>query len=558
MLIYKTDLVHSYKLVYESENFIYEFYKMSLIFNRYRQISGLLVFCCGLKMIEYLQLSQPIGFFAEVLHMAQFDLIFFLMMFFTVLFGYALMGYLILGHSLSNFESIESSIMSCFLMLKGSLNLKDFVDADDILGSFYFGSFIVIFYLLLLNMFIAILCAHYKKTSKQDFSKLPFFLVRMWRILKSVWFGIDEFNISREEGFYDPYIYDEKFEDQADQHNEMLNLSLPLLTPKENPEAWYKALLEVAKTKSAGKLFLDKMNNRKHKREALSIASIQEVVFISPMLWESLNIQEKSKYWRTLSSLQQLNYHYEIEKAILMQESIPPVHLVSESQFKLWHATDIKEKIELWVGKHHFNDYERVCIWNTITFSQKIFGKAQENWTVDDENNHWKSLSFSEKLKISEKILAKLKRLKKDFQKSKNKLEKLKEDKFLKLDFKELLWMCLSIDDSLKLSLYISNYDTIQSNLIAFLILAELTQSVFSIEKADVYLEESLDFGYYKEIFEKCYYLAETQRSVFISESIENSKNEIRNLKDYKIKLKEDLMILKMRNTKLVREFIRN
>ena len=109
--------------------------------------------------------------------------------------------------------------------------------------------------------------------------------------------------------------------------------------------------------------------------------------------------------------------HYQLERELLMQENFSKQREISEFQKKLWDAVSTNEKILMFVGPCHFNDFERVCIWNSQPFSASVYGETDENWCIESEKNFWVKLLPRQKLKIAEKIVQPLKKVEKEFKK---------------------------------------------------------------------------------------------------------------------------------------------
>ena len=118
--------------------------------------------------MQFYQFSKDLSLLTQALISARIDLLFFLAMFIMILLGYALMGYFLLGHSMLSFSTISNSMIYSYLMLLGVFDLDQIKSADNILGLVFFSSFIILFYLLLLNIFTAIIAAHFDKLQKEE------------------------------------------------------------------------------------------------------------------------------------------------------------------------------------------------------------------------------------------------------------------------------------------------------------------------------------------------------------------------------------------------------
>ena len=210
----------------------------------------------------------------------------------------------------------------------------------------------------------------------------------------------------------------------------------------------------------------------------------------------------------------------------------------------------------MFVGPCHFNDFERVCIWNSQPFSASVYGETDENWCIESEKNFWVKLLPRQKLKIAEKIVQPLKKVEKEFKKV-FKTEKINgfDEKFEKIGFRELLWVSLSIDENWKLKLFLNNFDDVEAEIIGFLLLAERKQNVFFIENADFVLEDCLDAKIYDKVFQSCFFLAEINRTRIILDEINSLFRDIDSLHDYKLKINHEVADRKKLQEKMNKEY---
>jgi hypothetical protein len=70
------------------------------------------------------------------------------------------MGYSLFGQVLTSYSDLFFSMIELFKMLNGAFEYWDLHPINDLAGLF-FVSFMLLFNLLILNMFIAIMMAHY-------------------------------------------------------------------------------------------------------------------------------------------------------------------------------------------------------------------------------------------------------------------------------------------------------------------------------------------------------------------------------------------------------------
>ena len=545
-----------------SLNFIMEFYQLSVIVNTYRTISAYLAFVSFIRMLQFYSFSKDLSVLTDVLNAAKIDILFFLAMFITILFGYALMGYILLGHSMSGFSTVTNSIVSCYMMLLGAFRLDKISSADSVLGLLFFASFIVLFYLLLLNMFTGIIAAHHEQIEREDKSfNHPGFFQKIWNVIRSVVCEAryeaelrkkEEIKMRNKQlSMLDQYVNSlaenkvKQVKIEVEYRNQMVN----------SPEMWYSSLEKSLLERSTGTLSLSDMASASARAEIVTKhAKFADVVYITTEQWKLESTEDKVMIWRTLSSLQQDHIEHQIEKAILLQEEIPTTTFISETHKKLWESTPIEEKISMWVGVHHFNDFERACIWNSLSFQPASFGLSAEEiekyptWDSAVEQAYWSSLSFKDKYLATEHILKPMLKYRtklKQIRTLEKKIEFLKSEKFSKFGFKEFLWLSMNIDDTWKLRLFMNNPDIVQAELVAIMISTERENSVFALDSADAALSEFLDQGYYDLLVSICSINAEKMKNKTEHDNIELTTIEIGHLISYKTMLKEQIATFK-------------
>lgn len=89
------------------------------------------------------------------------DLCFFLLMAFNMLMGFVLMAYIVFGADLEDFRNVGQSFIKLFTMLLGSIDYYELEPvAPEVAPIFFFG-YLVLFYFIILNMFLAIVMATY-------------------------------------------------------------------------------------------------------------------------------------------------------------------------------------------------------------------------------------------------------------------------------------------------------------------------------------------------------------------------------------------------------------
>eukprot|EP00004_Rigifila_ramosa_P021681 TRINITY_DN5813_c0_g1_i7.p1 TRINITY_DN5813_c0_g1~~TRINITY_DN5813_c0_g1_i7.p1 ORF type:complete len:838 (+),score=236.17 TRINITY_DN5813_c0_g1_i7:3-2516(+) len=122
-----------------------------------RNLSAATALFSFVKVLKFLRLNAQMNMLWFVLSLAMTDLFAFLFMFLIVFMGYAWAGTILFGHSLEHFANFSTSFSSDFQMILGNFDYEALRSAHPRLAPFYFGSFMVLLFLICVNMFIAIL-----------------------------------------------------------------------------------------------------------------------------------------------------------------------------------------------------------------------------------------------------------------------------------------------------------------------------------------------------------------------------------------------------------------
>jgi hypothetical protein len=123
------------------------------------------------RMLRYLTFSKKLSAFQEIMFSAAFDLLFFCLLWAQMQFGFAVAFFATYGLTISSFRDVSTSFFRTFQM---SVNQFKFDEMAKVDYSFTVSTFIlfqVTYRVLLSNMFIAIISAHYfqfQRESKED------------------------------------------------------------------------------------------------------------------------------------------------------------------------------------------------------------------------------------------------------------------------------------------------------------------------------------------------------------------------------------------------------
>lgn len=566
LLIRVNDFRSGYVVGERWENLHGEFYELSILYRNYRLISAFLAFLSIMRLTQFFKFSSELSILTKILASAKIDLFFFLAMFISVHIGYAFMAYIILGLSLQDFHSIKSSILNCYLILFGKFDLEAISKADKYLGPLFFGSYIVLFYLLLLNMFTAIIEAHHDNISSEDHSKSMSFFQKIWKVFRS--FVLKKcFKISKPKN---QMVFGKLGENNYNLKNEHENYKQEFFI-EEPPECleqashWFKVLVEILNKITAGKLKINKFGEAKNKTSDMrKHAELHTIVYFSQDIWKSMSCEEKISALKSMVILEQANRRMEIEKATALQEEIPMFISMSGPMKKLWESMSIEEQLEAWAGEKPLGDYERVCIWNTYVFNEEIFkilnlkpcneniSLRKNKWEPDTERAYWASLSFKEKFTVAGNIVGKVEKWS---EKARKGLKELMKENLMELDMKERLWVVLEVNIDMKCELFINNPNEQSAEMIAMIMIIERKNRVFSLDGADKMLEFMLEEAVFRKIIAACYLGAEIYRTKNIEEAKNASDYDIKNLNSYKIGILEEIKYNKKARENYKNEF---
>ena len=127
----------------------------------YTVVSTISVALVFIRMLQYFTFSQKLSAFSEIISAASFDIIFFGLMWALMLFGFSMAFFAVYGRSMSHFAKVSSSYLESFNMSYNEFRFDTMTEVDYTFTVPVFIVFMVIFRLLLFNMFIAIISAHY-------------------------------------------------------------------------------------------------------------------------------------------------------------------------------------------------------------------------------------------------------------------------------------------------------------------------------------------------------------------------------------------------------------
>ncbi|TYZ61873.1 hypothetical protein PybrP1_000993 [[Pythium] brassicae (nom. inval.)] len=137
-------------------------------FQRLSDIAALASAVSLLKVFKFLRMNSTLNLLWRVLGMAMRDLMGFLVIFNLIFLGYSAMGSYAFGFALEEFSSIAKSYGTCFQMLAGEVDYARLSQANPRLAPVFLGTFVVLVFQILVNMFVAILSEYYESAKNDD------------------------------------------------------------------------------------------------------------------------------------------------------------------------------------------------------------------------------------------------------------------------------------------------------------------------------------------------------------------------------------------------------
>ncbi|KAG7398153.1 hypothetical protein PHYBOEH_011562 [Phytophthora boehmeriae] len=123
-----------------------------------------------LKVFKFLRMNSTLNLLWRVLGMAMRDLMGFLVIFNLIFMGYSAMGSYAFGFALEEYSTISKSYGTCFQMLAGEMDYGRLRQANPRIAPIFIGTFVVLVFQILVNMFVAILSEYYEVAKNDEAS----------------------------------------------------------------------------------------------------------------------------------------------------------------------------------------------------------------------------------------------------------------------------------------------------------------------------------------------------------------------------------------------------
>ena len=115
----------------------------------------LILFC--FRMFKWLKIFEVFGLLWGTLRRAVKEILFFLVMFSILFAGYAICGYLVFGPYVYDYRSVMDTISTLLRVILGEIDYHELAEANRVFAPFFFASFMILFFFILVNIFLAII-----------------------------------------------------------------------------------------------------------------------------------------------------------------------------------------------------------------------------------------------------------------------------------------------------------------------------------------------------------------------------------------------------------------
>ncbi|CAG2064213.1 unnamed protein product [Timema podura] len=133
----------------------------------YNNIEAVALFFAWIKVIKFVSFTKSTSEISNTISRCVTDLLGFVLMFFTLFISFAILAYLIFGCQVERFSHPVVSLFSLLRIIQADFDYDELDKASKLIGPIYFIFFILIFYFVLTNMFLAIICDTYSSVKSE-------------------------------------------------------------------------------------------------------------------------------------------------------------------------------------------------------------------------------------------------------------------------------------------------------------------------------------------------------------------------------------------------------
>ncbi|XP_070614130.1 polycystin-2-like isoform X2 [Erythrolamprus reginae] len=145
------------KKLLEDQNSFPNFEPLAYWQTQFNNVAAVTMFFVWIKLFKFISFNRTMNQLSTTMSRCAKDVLGFAIMFFIIFLAYAQLAYLVFGTQVNDFSTFQDSVFTQFRILMGDFDFTEMEEANGILGSVYFTSFVFFMLFLLLNMFLAII-----------------------------------------------------------------------------------------------------------------------------------------------------------------------------------------------------------------------------------------------------------------------------------------------------------------------------------------------------------------------------------------------------------------
>uniref|UniRef100_A0A4W4H2S9 Polycystin-2 n=1 Tax=Electrophorus electricus TaxID=8005 RepID=A0A4W4H2S9_ELEEL len=158
MNIHRTAAVNSrLRYLLENHSTYPNFQPLAQLQVRFNNLAAVIVFLAWVKLFKFINFNKTMNQLSSTVSRCAKDLLGFSIMFFIVFLAYAQLAYLVFGTQLTDFSTFQACIFTQFRIILGDFDFAEIEEADKVLGPIYFTTFVFFIFMILLNMFLAVI-----------------------------------------------------------------------------------------------------------------------------------------------------------------------------------------------------------------------------------------------------------------------------------------------------------------------------------------------------------------------------------------------------------------
>ena len=266
------------------------------------------------------------------------------------------------------------------------------------MGALVLITFLLVFNLFLLNMFIAIIVAHFYQVVEANknvkhVGLLTILKAALLEYMNKAGAGrlkdcLERCLNRKENKDAKPIAQEEDQEDNPLESESEESASIDQIpVPITSANKWILALESKLWENSLQTISFvglkSKMSSAENKNTLLTLhPDVAGVAFLTKELWlAERSIRKKVYLWRQLTLLHESAQIREQELQIVGRQPYSQKSL-SLLQSAIWQASSMELKLKLWTDPAGFNSQERACLWNCTLFSPSLFSKDPAEWDL--------------------------------------------------------------------------------------------------------------------------------------------------------------------------------